>query len=92
MNLVQVRFPSLIPHLAPFVSAVEAAQAELSEILKVVSGDNAKRMYSTGDGSAGVMSCGQGVGLAHDMPTVKELFDRIVAEAAVIAQRLAGER
>jgi anti-sigma regulatory factor (Ser/Thr protein kinase)/Na+-translocating ferredoxin:NAD+ oxidoreductase RNF subunit RnfB len=29
VNLVETRFPSLIPHLAPFVSAVEAAWAEL---------------------------------------------------------------
>ncbi len=29
VNLIEARFPSLIPHLAPFVSAVEAAQAEL---------------------------------------------------------------
>jgi len=29
------------------------------------------------------------VGLAHDIPTLKELFDRIISEAAGIARRIA---
>ena len=39
---------------------------------------------------AGAWSCGMVAGLIHDVPTVKELIDRIMAEAdALIAQRLA---
>ena len=38
-------------------------------------------MYEKGDMDAGVISCGQCVGLANDIPTVKELFDRIISEA-----------
>ena len=34
----------------------------------------------------GIISCGQGIGLVHDVPTVKELFDSIIAEAAEIVK------
>jgi nitronate monooxygenase len=40
---------------------------------------------------AGVWSCGMVAGLIHDIPTVKELVDRIMAEAeAIIRERLIG--
>jgi nitronate monooxygenase len=40
---------------------------------------------------AGAWSCGMVAGLIHDIPTVKELIDRIMAQAqALIEQRLAG--
>lgn len=69
---------------------LEAAGAELGEILKIVAGTNAKRMYDEGDLDAGILSCGQGVGLTHDIPTMKELFDRIISEAKQIAGNLAA--
>jgi nitronate monooxygenase len=47
-------------------------------------------MFDQGDLSAGLISCGQGVGLAHDIPTVQELFDRIIEEASTIAKKLAA--
>jgi NADH:quinone reductase (non-electrogenic) len=44
-----------------------------------------------GDMDAGAWSCGMVVGLINDIPTVKELIDRIMAEAeAIIRQRLTG--
>jgi len=67
---------------------LESAQADVAEILKVVAGENAKRMYETGDVDAGILPCGQGIGLVHDIPTIKELFDRIVKEATDIARNL----
>ncbi|MEO7938385.1 MAG: nitronate monooxygenase, partial [Burkholderiaceae bacterium] len=40
---------------------------------------------------AGAWSCGMVAGLINDVPTVKELIDRIMAEAdGLIRQRLAG--
>jgi nitronate monooxygenase len=46
-----------------------------------------------GDMDAGAWSCGMVAGLIHDIPTCKELIDRIMAEAdAIIAGRLAGFR
>jgi NADH:quinone reductase (non-electrogenic) len=69
---------------------LEAAGGELGEILNIVAGKNAKKMYDEGDLDAGVISCGQGVGLAHDIPTIRELFDRIVDEAGRRARELAA--
>ena len=69
---------------------LEAQGADLGEILKVVAGTNAKRMYEQGDVEAGILSCGQGVGLAQDIPSMRELFDRTVLEAGRIAGRLAS--
>ena len=44
-----------------------------------------------GDMDAGAWSCGMVVGLIDDIPTVKELVDRIMAEAErIIRQRLTG--
>ena len=49
------------------------------------------RIMKTGDMDAGAFSCGMVAGLIHDVPTVRELIDRIMAEAeALISQRLAG--
>jgi len=40
---------------------------------------------------AGAWSCGMVAGLIHDVPTVKELIDRIMGEAeTIISRRLAG--
>ena len=40
---------------------------------------------------AGAWSCGMVAGLIHDIPTVKELVDRIMEEAEdLIKQRLEG--
>jgi nitronate monooxygenase len=44
-----------------------------------------------GDMQAGAWSCGMVAGLIHDVPSCKELIDRIMAEAdGLIHQRLAG--
>jgi len=44
-----------------------------------------------GDMDAGAWSCGMVAGLIHDIPTVKELIDRIMREAdEIIGRRLSG--
>jgi nitronate monooxygenase len=44
-----------------------------------------------GDMDAGAWSCGMVAGLIHDVPTVKQLIDRIMGEAhAIIRERLEG--
>lgn len=60
-----------------------------SDILDIVSGERAKKVYLEGDLNAGIVSCGQGIGQVHDIPTVKELFDGIMVEAAEVVSRLA---
>ena len=49
------------------------------------------KVMRQGDLDAGAWSCGMVAGLIHDIPTVKELIDRIVAEARqIVRERLAG--
>jgi NADH:quinone reductase (non-electrogenic) len=49
------------------------------------------KIMSEGDMDAGAWSCGMVAGLIHDIPTCKELIDRIMAEAeTIIRKRLAG--
>ena len=72
------------------VAELEANQAGLPEILNIAAGDKAKKMYNEGDLDAGIISCGQGIGIVHDIPTVKELLDRIMGEAADVAKGLAA--
>ncbi|MFW9941898.1 MAG: NAD(P)H-dependent flavin oxidoreductase [Promethearchaeota archaeon] len=67
---------------------LEAKKAGLQEIIQVASGQNALKMYREGDIDAGMVSCGQGVGLVKDIPTVKELLDRIMKEAEEVINRL----
>ena len=72
------------------VVELEADQAGLPEILKIAAGEKAKRMYDEGDLGVGIISCGQGIGMAHDIPSVKDLFDRIIGEATGFAKDLAS--
>ncbi|MDA9499182.1 NAD(P)H-dependent flavin oxidoreductase [Bradyrhizobium sp. CCBAU 11357] len=63
---------------------------KIDDILDQVAGVYPKVMVH-GEMDAGAWSCGMVVGLIHDIPTVKELIDRIMAEAeAIIRQRLTG--
>ncbi|MND07613.1 hypothetical protein D3C83_297010 [compost metagenome] len=48
---------------------------------------NAKAAFE-GDLDAGFVYAGQGVGLIQDIPTVAELFERILTEAQSIVGRL----
>ena len=70
------------------VLELEAQGAALFQLLQVVSGDRSEEMYKEGDIDHGVVACGQGVGLIKDVPTVKELLDRIMGEAEEIISKL----
>ncbi|MCU0580652.1 MAG: nitronate monooxygenase family protein [Desulfobacterota bacterium] len=70
------------------VAELESRQAGLAEIIKVAGGDKAKKMYQEGDIQAGVMSCGQGVGLVKKIRPMKDIIEGIVAQAADLRQKL----
>ena len=67
---------------------LEAKGASMTEILGIVSGEKAQQMYNSGDIDKGVVSCGQGVGLIHSIPTIKELFDQIIDQATEVTTKL----
>jgi len=60
---------------------LESQGADLGNILNVVSGENAKEMFDNGNLGKGIISCGQGIGTIHDIPTVKDLFDKMISDA-----------
>ncbi|MFO8048492.1 MAG: nitronate monooxygenase [Desulfosudaceae bacterium] len=69
-------------------AAIEKEGGSFEEVLSVVAGDKARQMYSTGATDVGVISCGQGIGLVHDLPTVKELFNRMMTEAVQASESI----
>ena len=67
---------------------MEEKGAPLDEILPLISGENVRDAYNTGEISNALFTAGQVVGLVHDIPSVKEIIDGIISEASVIVQRL----
>jgi NAD(P)H-dependent flavin oxidoreductase YrpB (nitropropane dioxygenase family) len=68
----------------------QGASLKIEDIHEQVAGVYPRVMVN-GEMDAGAWSCGMVVGLIHDIPTVKDLIDRIMAEAeAIIRQRLTG--
>ncbi|SLN74433.1 NAD(P)H-dependent flavin oxidoreductase [Oceanibacterium hippocampi] len=66
------------------------AALKFEDIIEEVAGIYPRVMIE-GDMDAGAWSCGMVAGLIHDVPTCKELIDRIMAEAeTMIRTRLAG--
>ena len=56
--------------------------------LSLISGRLGLNLIESGDIDNGLLSVGQVVGLIHDIPTVKELIDRIVKEAEEVASNI----
>jgi nitronate monooxygenase len=66
------------------------ANIKFEDIIEEVAGVY-PRILMDGEMDAGAWSCGMVAGLIKDIPTCKELIDRIMAEAeAIIAGRLQG--
>jgi NAD(P)H-dependent flavin oxidoreductase YrpB (nitropropane dioxygenase family) len=66
------------------------ANLKFEDIIEEVAGVY-PRIMKDGDMDAGAWSCGMVAGLIHDIPSCKDLIDRIMAEAdAIIRQRLTG--
>ncbi len=71
------------------IEKAKGADLKISDIYEQVAGIYPKVM-TEGDMDAGAWSCGMVAGLINDVPTCKELIDRIMAEAnALITARLA---
>lgn len=63
----------------------------IDEIGPYVAGKKGRVVYETGDLEHGIWSAGTSMGLIQDIPTCKELVERIVSEAeAIIKARLVG--
>ncbi|MEA2881993.1 MAG: hypothetical protein QOH32_1249, partial [Bradyrhizobium sp.] len=72
------------------VEREKGASLKIADIHDVVAGVYPKVMID-GDMDAGAWSCGMVAGLIHDIPSVKELIDRIMLDAErLIRERLLG--
>lgn len=67
------------------VEKEKGSEIQFEDILEDVAGVYPKVMID-GDMDIGAWSCGMVAGLVHDIPTCKELIDRIMAEAEQIIQ------
>ncbi len=64
--------------------------AKFEDVVHLVAGTRGRQAMADGDADGGIWSAGMVQGLIHDIPTVKELVDRIISEAnEIINQRLA---
>jgi nitronate monooxygenase len=73
------------------VIEIEAEGGRFEDVRELVAGRRGRTVYESGDLDAGIWSAGMVQGLIHDVPTVAELIDRILAEAdEIITERLTG--
>ena len=63
--------------------------AKFEDVQHLVAGVRGRKAMAEGDTDGGIWSAGMIQGLIHDIPTVEELIDRIVADAEkIIRERL----
>lgn len=71
------------------VRRLSAPEAVFEDVAELVAGAKGRELLKTGDMAQGIFWAGMAQGLIHDVPTVRELLDRIMAEAeAIIGNRL----
>ena len=69
------------------VMEMEAQGATLEELIPIIAGQGGA-VFDDGKLDSQLASAGQAIGLIHNVPTVKELIDRIVEEAIQVRERL----
>ena len=75
------------------VRRLAVPDATFADVAELVNGKAGRELLETGDLSKGVFWAGMVQGLIHDIPTCKELIDRIIADAdAIVDGRLASMR
>ncbi len=63
------------------VLAIEARHGGFEELIPLLSGQKVKEAWATGDVNYAPLMVGQSIGLIHDIPTCRELLDRMAAES-----------
>lgn len=74
--------------VAEKVLELEARKATLDEIVQAAAGKKDQAMFESGDVSKGTISCGQGIGLIHEVKPVKAIVEEIMAEAKATAGKI----
>ncbi|MGQ9693525.1 MAG: NAD(P)H-dependent flavin oxidoreductase [Thermodesulfobacteriota bacterium] len=89
MRSIQNSHRVWINQTAKKVAELERKQAGLEAIVKAAGGDKAQRMFQEGDLQAGVISCGQGIGLVKKIRPMKDIIEGLIYEADELRQKLA---
>jgi len=90
MRSIQNSHRVWINDVAKKLGEMEKQQASLQEIIRVASGDKAKRMFQEGDLNSGVISCGQGVGLVKKVMPMKDIIQGIIHQAEELRKKLSS--
>ena len=69
---------------------LEEKGATLEELIPIISGQKEKELLETGNNEAGIIHCGQVVGVIDQVKTVKEIIDGMMSGAREIGDRLKG--
>jgi nitronate monooxygenase len=88
MRSIQNSHRVWINECAKKVASLEKGGAGLQEIVQASGGDKAKRMYKDGDIQAGVISCGQGIGLVKKVMPMKDIIEGIVQQADELRRKI----
>ena len=72
------------------VLALEAKGCGLEDLIPLISGQRVKEAWDTGNVDNAPMMMGQSVGLIKDIPTCKEVIERMAKEAAAEIGRVTG--
>ncbi len=73
------------------VLELEKQGADIHQLESLISGRIGLKLLETGDIENGLLSAGQVIGLVHDIPTVKELIDKIIKEAEEVASHIGAK-
>ncbi len=73
------------------IERAKGTDVAIQDIRHLVAGAQNRKVLQEGEMDAAAWSCGMVAGLIHDIPSVRELIERIMREAnAIIAERLSG--
>lgn len=90
MRSIQNSHRVWINEVAKKLAAMEKQEAGLQEIIRVAAGEKAKRMFQEGDLNAGVISCGQGIGLVKKVMPMKDIIEGVIDQAEGLRKKLAS--
>ena len=63
------------------IAKIESEGGDLSELLPLISGERARKVWQDGNAEEAMLTIGQSVGRISDIPTVADLVERMVREA-----------
>jgi len=73
------------------VLEIERQGADIHQLESLISGRVGRNLIETGNIDNGLLTAGEVIGLVHDIPTVKELVDRIINEAEEVASNIGAK-